>query len=297
MPEKPNLIFPMPEFEITRRRCEHVSEDDQLAWQVARPLLDTGVMSACLARIPSYRGDLHCTSVHRFGLVLQGRMVFQVDGNPLPAGPGCLCYAPPGVKLARRGEGPIAWIYFDIHDVPVWNPLKGQGAYVRPYESTDLMYLLLRRILNAYKAQDLESIRIANDDAEMLVNLLQRETSRSRGEATGRIQALARLCRKIRRSPRKDWNRKVMAREMHMTDRHLGRLFHSVYNTSPTQMVIRIRMTRATSLLVETDLTVEAVANAVGYESTFSFSRLFKKHIGVSPKEYRKSQGVREWQG
>ncbi|MDD6827860.1 MAG: AraC family transcriptional regulator, partial [Oscillospiraceae bacterium] len=44
------------------------------------------------------------------------------------------------------------------------------------------------------------------------------------------------------------------------------------------------------SLLENTDYTIAEIANTVGYTNPLYFSRLFHKHIGVSPKEYRKSK-------
>jgi AraC-like DNA-binding protein len=65
--------------------------------------------------------------------------------------------------------------------------------------------------------------------------------------------------------------------------RHLG--------MAPIEYLINHRMRRAAFLLQDQELTISAIGNQVGYEDLFHFSKLFKKHFGVSPREFRK----RKW--
>lgn len=53
-----------------------------------------------------------------------------------------------------------------------------------------------------------------------------------------------------------------------------------------------IRLERAKELLEGTETKIEFVAQKVGYNSSYSFSRFFKKHMGVSPKEYRDIKAI-----
>ena len=48
-----------------------------------------------------------------------------------------------------------------------------------------------------------------------------------------------------------------------------------------------LRMQRAMRLLAETDHKLETVAAEVGYQDAFSFSKVFKRTVGVSPKTFR----------
>ena len=41
------------------------------------------------------------------------------------------------------------------------------------------------------------------------------------------------------------------------------------------------------SLIENTDYNITQVAEAVGYDNSMYFSRLFKKHTGMSPTEYK----------
>ena len=56
----------------------------------------------------------------------------------------------------------------------------------------------------------------------------------------------------------------------------------------PAQYLLALRMNNAISLLETTDYNVTEISAIIGYDNPLYFSRLFKKHKGVSPSEYRK---------
>ena len=63
--------------------------------------------------------------------------------------------------------------------------------------------------------------------------------------------------------------------------------FKKVTNQTPMQYIVGLRITKATELLLSTRMNVSQVASAVGYSNALYFSRLFSKHTGMSPKQYR----------
>ena len=63
--------------------------------------------------------------------------------------------------------------------------------------------------------------------------------------------------------------------------------FKKVTGCSPAQYLISLRMANAMNLLDNTDDTVAEIAAAVGYENTQYFHRLFRKHTGTTPSEYK----------
>lgn len=65
-------------------------------------------------------------------------------------------------------------------------------------------------------------------------------------------------------------------------------VFKKLTGFSPKDYLIYYRMRKASELLMETDLSVEKVATAVGYGDQFHFSKEFKKNVGFSPSEYRR---------
>lgn len=64
-------------------------------------------------------------------------------------------------------------------------------------------------------------------------------------------------------------------------------LFRTATGCPPIHWLIRTRMRRAARLLECTSLPVKAIADQVGYEDPFYFSRMFKSVQGISPSGYR----------
>ena len=64
--------------------------------------------------------------------------------------------------------------------------------------------------------------------------------------------------------------------------------FTSAIGASPMQYIVELRLRYACDLLENTDMSVKEVASLSGYDDPHFFSKLFKKHIGLSPSEYRK---------
>lgn len=79
-----------------------------------------------------------------------------------------------------------------------------------------------------------------------------------------------------------------IAAHLYLHPNYLSRLFKEAEGVSISEYITQIRMEKAKELLGKPELKIYEIAVQVGYESVASFSRLFKREVGVSPKEYRK---------
>ncbi len=87
--------------------------------------------------------------------------------------------------------------------------------------------------------------------------------------------------------PGQPWSLGELSRRAHCSGEHLRRLCRRQLGRSPMQHVTYLRLRRAATLLTETDLKLEAIADDVGYANPFVFSNTFKKWTGWRPSEYR----------
>ena len=69
---------------------------------------------------------------------------------------------------------------------------------------------------------------------------------------------------------------------------HFVRAFKQSFGVPPHRYHVRRRIERAKALLQEADTSVTAVASAVGFAETSSFSTAFRKVTGTSPRDYRR---------
>jgi len=79
-----------------------------------------------------------------------------------------------------------------------------------------------------------------------------------------------------------------VARHVGIDRTHLSRLFKQNLNTSPEQVLIRMRMKAAAVLLARPDVRVKEVACSVGYNDPLHFSRMFRQVHGLSPENHRR---------
>ena len=76
-----------------------------------------------------------------------------------------------------------------------------------------------------------------------------------------------------------------------VSPRHFSRSFRRTFGETPHQYLLTRRIERARYLLRTTDLRVAEVCLDVGWGSVGSFTTSFRRHVGVSPTEYRRENG------
>jgi transcriptional regulator GlxA family with amidase domain len=76
-----------------------------------------------------------------------------------------------------------------------------------------------------------------------------------------------------------------------LRERTFTRRFQQATGQTPIEYVQNLRIEEARHLLETGELSVEAIANTVGYEDASFFARLFKRHVGLTPAQYRRRFG------
>ncbi len=79
----------------------------------------------------------------------------------------------------------------------------------------------------------------------------------------------------------------TIARRFDLSTRSLNRRFKDVTGLTPLQYLQQKRINDARELLHKTDLKVSDIASTVGYEDSSYFCALFKRHVQLSPQQYR----------
>ncbi len=82
----------------------------------------------------------------------------------------------------------------------------------------------------------------------------------------------------------------AVAALLHISTRQLSRIVQKRFGMTFTRVIIHKRLETAAKLLTETDRTVDAIAQAVGFSSTAFMHHEFKKTYLMTPIEYRNSR-------
>jgi AraC family transcriptional regulator len=98
-----------------------------------------------------------------------------------------------------------------------------------------------------------------------------------------------RALRYIERNLRDDLPINKLAEEANLSKYHFCRMFKKQVGTSPTQLVITMRIEKAKQFLKDKKLPVSMVAVETGFNDPSNFSRQFKRATGLSPSAYLSS--------
>jgi AraC-like DNA-binding protein len=94
----------------------------------------------------------------------------------------------------------------------------------------------------------------------------------------------------MHRQPERDWTVATLAAGVHMSRSVFSDRFTALVGAPPLLYLTRWRMHLASRWLREERTSLAEVASRLGYESEPSFSRAFKRHIGVAPGAVRRGR-------
>jgi AraC-like DNA-binding protein len=84
-------------------------------------------------------------------------------------------------------------------------------------------------------------------------------------------------------------DRKTLAGCCNISTSQFHRIFVKAMAIGPIEYIRSLRINRAQSLLISTDLSVKEICRLSGYNDPFIFSRSFKHKCGLSPDHYRRN--------
>jgi AraC family transcriptional regulator len=79
-----------------------------------------------------------------------------------------------------------------------------------------------------------------------------------------------------------------LASALRLSRFHFCTAFRLATGHTPHEWLTRLRMERARKLLGDESLRVTDIALATGYQTPSAFAARFRRHVGVSPSEYRR---------
>ena len=147
--------------------------------------------------------------------------------------------------------------------------------------------------------QSLVPERAAGEKVKVLPRHARAEARGGEGEAAGQsvegfsveqVETARRMHDELLAHPEERITIEDLAHKYLMNPTTLKDVFKAVYGESIASHMKEHRMEKAAELLRETELSIAAVAEAVGYDSAGKFSSAFRERYHLLPSEYRKAQ-------
>ena len=81
----------------------------------------------------------------------------------------------------------------------------------------------------------------------------------------------------------------TLAERFYFSREYIGRTFRAQYGCAVYEYIQQRRMEQAKALLANPRLTLQGIAEHLGYSNANYFSKAFRRHFGASPSEYRET--------
>jgi AraC-like DNA-binding protein len=147
---------------------------------------------------------------------------------------------------------------------------------------------LMDKITKECNANDLLWERvIASSLDELLTKLVRFSKQDFVLSMPDHAQRLRELRSEVHENFSKHWTIGNMAEMMGLSSSRFASLYKQVFNTSPTEDLIKTRIDQSKKMLSATKVSVKKVSAACGFESVHYFHRAFKKRMNITPKHFQ----------
>lgn len=78
-----------------------------------------------------------------------------------------------------------------------------------------------------------------------------------------------------------------IAYSTNISERECFRCFKNMVGIPPIAYLVKYRVSMASQMLMETEKSISHIASACGFDNASYFSKMFKRHTGMTPRKYR----------
>ena len=143
--------------------------------------------------------------------------------------------------------------------------------------------------LTPHKDVTPEEIEIIKKKLEIFILLLNNQVKDINKHSKSANEILA-IIEKFNENIQNNYSSEELARLNSISESKLKYLFRENFNTSPYAYFQNLKIEHAKNHLLEGKKSVTEIAEMLGFQTIHYFSRFFKKHVGISPREYTKLQ-------
>ncbi|WP_053362486.1 AraC family transcriptional regulator [Bacillus sp. FJAT-27251] len=170
----------------------------------------------------------------------------------------------------------------------LYSKSKAQNFLKHHVKEDSVIKLLLENLLLEYYSAEITSTAAINGYLLILFTELSREVTKRDGELINdeKHKVKEKILNYIR-DRYKNTNLKEMADYFNFHPSYLSTFIKQEFGKNYKDLLLDVRMSEASHLLKNTDLTIENIVFEVGYTNHSYFYKIFKKTYGMTPAEYK----------
>ncbi len=221
---------------------------------------------------------------HKLLYIISGGGFYNIQGNREEFKRGKIIFVGSGCQHYGRPDqaNPPSFITIRFTTAPQHDHKLGiYGATtVSDPDSVEKLFCSLADAASL-EASGLSEFHLSDSLLYQILMIMHRDLSRDKENRipTGISSAVDMM----NRHPESFYPVATLAKTAGMNERYFAVKFKAVTGLSPTSYMVRLRMSYANNLLASGKLTVQEVADRLGYSDAFVFSKQFKKQYGYSP--------------
>lgn len=256
------------------------------------PLRSAGIQFATLSEVhPPYQVLKKSPQYHHIIFSIAGKARYK---TPIDAGvfqSGYFWVTPANHHYFIKAEDEWNFLGFIIDDNAAWQFLhEWPGGQQYSFWMSRLL-----ETMEGYVAEAMRSEEDAKKAVHYYANLIGIYLLRDiKGEADLKSKSshnkVERLWQEVNGKLQHPWTVRDLAETINVSMSHLHRLVASHNKSSPLNMVTHLRMKRAKELLLHTNYPIKLISELTGYQTPYSFSKAFKRNMGMSPGALRQNR-------
>ncbi len=222
-------------------------------------------------------------------IVEKGSFEFEMNGEKMTVGENDAVIFPRGVSFRRHVIEPITFelIKFEWSLDYKGEPLAGKMSFI----DKKRIALALERLKTIS-----EHTGLANSPYSKLVftdiwnqYCLERLPFTEEKHGITEDAMVNRALKILESSSLENITVKELSRELGVSGVNFSRRFKTSVGCPPIEYILRLKMKKAAGLLLKTGLPINEISRLSGFDNQFYFANAFKKHFGMPPTQYRKS--------
>ena len=231
-------------------------------------------MTTLSLRAYTPQATVHDHAHHQLVLPIRGHLDIQVGSHHGTVVTGECVIIRPGESHLFHAKDAARFIVADLDYLP--DNLAASQRVVFSISTLLMNYLLfLEAQLQGEVDKHIDQLSIA-----LFLGLLEKQTCDQRVD-----RRLLRVLDAMNAQLEQSHDVASLARLAHLSPTQFHKVFRDNLGVSVKQYLTARRMERARAQLIHTDLSVQQVAEAVGYQNLSAFSRRFSCYFGQSPRE------------